>query len=119
MDVKVKASIVRIYDHYDCTEKYNIRYTYKAKGFGFKKINNSVGLIWRYSSTRETQSDYDKRIIKVLSELTREDVIEKVKDSIIKDLMFRVASNTVEEEKKRLLKELNNIKFNFTIKDRL
>jgi hypothetical protein len=118
MDVKVKASIVRIYDHYDYTEKYNIRYTYKAKGFGFKKITDSVGLIWKNNS-RETKGDYDRRIIKVLSELTREDVIEKVKDSIIKDLMFRVASNTVEEEKKRLLKELNNIKFNFTIKDRL
>jgi hypothetical protein len=119
MDVKVKASVIRVYDDYDHSEKYNIRYTYKAEGFGFKKRTDSVGLIWRYSSTRETYDDYNKRIIKTLSELTKEDVIDKVKDSIVKDLMFRIASNTVEEEKKRLLKELNNIKFTFKVKERL
>ena|SRR5437763_15200874 len=115
MKVKVKASVAVNIDSYNYTEKIGIEYTYKVKGF--RKDSGFILLVFK--NTGEPKSEYDKRIIKELSQLTREDVVERVKKAIISNLMFRVASSTAEEEKKRLLKELNNIKFNFTVKDKL
>jgi hypothetical protein len=115
MNVKVKAKVRKGYDMYDCSEKIVLDFTYKADGF--KKDNNRITLIWQY--TGESYSDYQTRIINELKSLTKEEVIEKVKKSIITSLQYKSATNTKEAEKERILKELNNIKFNFTIKERL
>lgn len=115
MNVKVKASVQTDFDSYDYAERIVAKYTYKAEGF--KKDTNYVLLISKFFN--EPSGEYNKRLLKELGELTKEEVIEKVKDSIIKNLMFKVASSSESEEKKRLLKELNKIKFSFTIKDSL
>jgi hypothetical protein len=115
MEIKVKASIVMKYDRYDYKEAYYIKYTYKVKGF--KKETNCIDLIWK--SSRESVYDYDRRIIEKLSSLTVEDVIDKVKEDINKEIRYRIVTNTNEQEKERLLKSFNKIKFNFTVKDRL
>lgn len=115
MDVKVKARVKQAYDMYDGSEKIVLDYTYKADGF--KKDSNRLTLIWKH--TGETYDEYQTRVIKELQLLTKEEVVEKVKDSIIKILRYKITANTKDEEKKRLLKDLNNIKFSFTVKGKL
>lgn len=112
MNVKVKAKILLEHD-YSGNEILNVRYVYKAEGF--KKYSNYITLIYKTSH----EYDYQDRLLKELRLLTREEVVQDLKDAIIKSLKFRIASSTHEDEKKRLLKELNGIKFNFTIKERL
>lgn len=114
MNVKVKAKVI-FYNDYTLRDSIRVKYTYKAEGFS--KDEGYEYLICQYQS--EITSDYNNRLIKELRLLTKEEVIKIVKDSIIKRLKFRIASATKEEEKNQLLKELNGIKFEFTIKEKL
>lgn len=115
MNVKVKANVSLRNMYSDNSECVAVYYTYKADGF--KKYDNKKCIISRYDS--ESHTDYTTRMLEELRTLTKEEVINIVKNSIISNLKFRIASHTREEEKKRLLKELNKIKFSFTITEKL
>jgi hypothetical protein len=113
MNIKVKAKVKIHYGaHYYDTDSLAIVYEYKIRGF----TNQYRTIYLENKSQLESYDEFMVRLVKRLETLSIDEVIKLIKEEVTKDAKRLIEKNSNKDKVDALLKDLNNIKFNFKLK---